>query len=1031
MSVEDYFSGLIEGDVRFGFLDSRAKSKRKFNPEVVLNTGSGSMLRTLREELKRCDSFSFSVAFVSPRAIALLKQEFVDFAGKGTIVTSDYLGFNSPEAFSEIHALTNLGIDSRLHSQTAFHPKGYIFEYEDTVTAILGSSNLTESALVKNHEWNLKVSAARGSDLADQLLELAADQRRNSAPLSQQWIDAYALNYVARMHRPSMPSRLVDPILLGRDSVPLEAHVPLNRNGQEPSTHELEQDRVEPGTVRASGSNWPAPEQHDAIPGRFDGDSPENDRPTRITPNLMQQEALHAIATMRNDGDRKAIVISATGTGKTILSALDVRAVNPKRMLFIVHREQILDKAIAEFKRVLGAPASEFGKLTGGSKSRHTRYVFATVQTLSRPDVLARLEPDAFDYVLIDEVHRAGAPSYERVLGHFEPAFLLGMTATPERPDGFNVFELFDFNVPYEIRLSKALESGMLAPFHYYGVADVEFDDGTTTNVETDLGELASRVRVNHILSALDTYTQAGVEPRGLIFCSRKLEAHALSRALNGSTLRGRLLRTVALTGDDSIDERERVVSRLEAGELDYVLTVDVFNEGVDIPSINQVVMLRQTQSSIVFVQQLGRGLRKHDGKEYLVVIDFIGNYANNYLIPVALFGDESLNKESLRKSLIDAEEVGVLPGLSSVRFDRVAQARVLSSIAVNKLDSLAHLKSAIEMLRNRLGTLPSLSDFLRFESVDPLILATKVGSYPALISKLFKVDHGLSEAQLRALSLLSNEVLSAKRPLELKLLRELINVGESSSQQLEAKLGLGGANAPAAAVMSAARSFQMDFYTKQEQKRYGDGVIVASGEGFALAPEFARWMRENRAFATAVEDLLDTGLTLVDQRYDSHRPFTPGRQYSRKDACRLLGWESNMASIVYGYKVDAATMTCPIFVTHDKSEDVSASTAYEDALLDRSTMRWFTKSKRTLRGAQEAMIAENKVAIHVFAKKDDAEGSGHFYLGEAVSRDAEQTQMLDDSGKLVSVVRMDLHFTEPIEQGVYDYFHPVVSVAV
>lgn len=987
MSVEDYFSGLIEGDVRFGFLDGRAHSKRKFNPEVVLNTGSTSMLRTLREELKRCDAFSFSVAFVSPRAIALLKQELVEFAGKGTIVTSDYLGFNSPHAFSELYALAKLGIDPRLHSQTAFHPKGYIFEYEDSVTAILGSSNLTESALAQNHEWNLKVSAARGSDLANQLLELAADQQRQSAPLSQQWIDAYALSYAARKFQPTMSSRLVDPALLGRDQFPSEvAPVALSTATPQPTP--------------SSG----------------------------IVPNAMQQEALLSIATMRNDGDRKAIVISATGTGKTILSALDVRAVDPRRMLFIVHREQILDKAITEFKRVLGATASEFGKLSGGEKSTDARYLFATVQTLSQPDVLAQFEPGAFDYVLIDEVHRAGAKSYERVLGHFEPEFLLGMTATPERPDGFNVFELFDFNVPYEIRLSKALESDMLAPFHYYGVADVEFDDGTTTNVETDLGELASRVRVDHILTALDTYTQAGIAPRGLMFCSRKREAHALSEELNRSTFRGRLLNTVALTGDDSIDERERVVARLEAGEIDYVLTVDVFNEGVDIPSVNQVVMLRQTQSSIVFVQQLGRGLRKHTGKEYLVVIDFIGNYANNYLIPVALFGDESLNKESLRQSLIDAEERGVLPGLSSVRFDRVSQARVLNSIAVNSLDSLAHLKSAIEMLRNRLGAIPSLGDFLRFESVDPMILATKVGSYPALISKLFKTDHGMSEAQLRALSLLSQEVLSAKRPLELKLLRHLIDRGASSRQELAVELGSGGKSAYAADVMSAARSLQMDFYTKQEQARYVDGLVVTTGDGFSLEPEFLRWMREGSAFATAVEDLLDTGFKLVARRYDPTRPFTRGRQYSRKDACRLLGWESNRAAVVFGYKIDPDTMTCPIFVTHDKSEDVSASTAYEDELLDRSTMRWYTKSKRTLDSTQEALIAANKVAIHVFAKKDDADGSGHFYFGEAIARDAVETHMRGDDGATFSVVRMDLHFKEPIDQGVYDYFHPVVT---
>ena len=242
------------------------------------------------------------------------------------------------------------------------------------------------------------------------------------------------------------------------------------------------------------------------------------------------------------------------------------------------------------------------------------------------------------------------------------------MTATPERMDGFNVFELFYFNVPYEIRLNHALEEDMLCPFHYYGVADVTLATGETLTDDPDLKVLISEDRVDHLIRAIEVYGQASVPPRGLIFCSRKDEARALSATLNTRTLRGTRLRTVALTGEDSIPDREAAVARLERGDLDYVLTVDVFNEGVDIPTVNQVIMLRQTQSAVVFVQQLGRGLRKASGKEYVVVLDFIGNYTNNFLIPIALFGDESLNKESLKQRMIAAEESGVLPGLASVR---------------------------------------------------------------------------------------------------------------------------------------------------------------------------------------------------------------------------------------------------------------------------------------------------------------------------------------------------------------------------
>ena len=414
-------------DIGFGYLDRSVRSPRQFHPHLVLNTDNDSMLRALRSELRSASSFAFSVAFVSSRAIALLKQEFVDFEGVGRITTSNYLGFNSPAAFAELLNLTHLGIDVRLHPDPAFHPKGYIFTGAESVTAILGSSNLTEGAITRNHEWNLRVSAGRESDLAAQFTNLLDEELFRSIPLTQEWIDNYAATY-------SPPSSPRDParIVVGEAATAAE-----------------------------------------------------------IVPNSMQVEALDAISNVRAHGKDRALVISATGTGKTILSALDVRAFRPSRLLFVAHREQILDRAMREYRRVLGGPETDFGKLAGASRQADRRYVFATVQTLSRPEVLESISPTEFDYVLIDEVHRAGAASFDRVLRKLRPKFLLGMTATPERTDGANIFELFNYNVPYEIRLNRALELEML-PFHYYGVADITFEDGLTTTEATPLNRLGS-----------------------------------------------------------------------------------------------------------------------------------------------------------------------------------------------------------------------------------------------------------------------------------------------------------------------------------------------------------------------------------------------------------------------------------------------------------------------------------------------------------------------------------------------------------
>lgn len=969
-------SSPLELEIQHGYLDRWIKAPRQRHPQVVLNGPGTSVLRILREELATCDEFLFSVAFVTPRAIALLKQELVEFRGQGTIVTSDYLSFNAPGVFVELLALERLGINVRLHRAAAFHPKGYIFHHGDTVTAMVGSANLTESALVRNHEWNLKVTAAADSDLASQIAVLMAEQLANSAPLTREWIDKYESSYVAPSSRPRRVELLHEPPAASQDPAPPPAPTPT----------------------------------------------------TPVIPNAMQHEALSELAAVREAGERKAIVISATGTGKTMLSALDVRSVNPRRLLFVAHREQILDRTIQEYQCVLEGNSSDYGKLAGATKDTGARYLFATVQTLSRHQTLRMFAPDEFDYIVIDEAHRTGAATHRKVIEYFRPKFLLGMTATPERMDGFNVFELFDYNVPYEIRLNRALEENMLTPFHYYGVTDVVLDDGETLDATTSLRHLVSSDRIDHVLSAIETYALASVEPRGLMFCSRKDEARALSAALNQRMLLGRPLRTLALTGDDSPEVREHAVAKLENGELDYILTVDIFNEGVDIPTVNQIVMLRQTESAIVFVQQLGRGLRKAEGKECVIVLDFIGNYAKNFLIPIALFGDDSLNKESLKQHLIAAEEEGVVAGLASIRFDKISQDRVLRAINTAKLDSMPNLKRAIETLRNRLGRIPSLFDFLRFESVDPVVMATKKRSYPELIEHLLRSPSDLTASEKSALEMLSSEVLTAKRSHEVIVLRALLNQEVLALEAVRDVLSRTGAPADNRHVMSAIDTLTLDGHAEADLKRYGMAVATWDGRHLHLNRDVAESYRTSLTFQAAVDDLLSTGEHLVRERYADGQPFVRGWQYSRKEVTRLLCWPRKWTSTLYGYRVNRETGTCAIFVTLHKSEDISASTAYEDELLDASTLHWFTRSRRTLASDEVKAIVEHEVTNHVFVKKDDAEGSEFFYLGRATAHDVEQTTMPGAAGAVLDVVRMNLRFDQPIKASLFDYFHPSLT---
>ncbi len=964
MEIDLIWADQFRMDIQYGYVGSDEPGTGQYIPRLVMNEGGRTVEHAILEELRRCLNFTFSVAFISSGAIAQLKQHLYEFEGVGRIITSDFLGFNSPAAFAELLSLKDFcDIDVRIHSAEGFHPKGYLFGKAHGITAMVGSSNLTSRALSQNHEWNLKVSAANGSDLADQFQRLLEEQVHDSYPLTQEWVDGYAETYLARANPPTSRSSL---------------------NGAQPHSQP-------------------------------------------IKPNSMQKDALLALDFARAEGAHRAIIISATGTGKTMLSALDVKAVNPRRLLFIVHREQILDRTIREYQKVLGGPDSDYGKLTGTQKQPHKRYVFATVQTLSQPTTLADISPDAFDYIIVDEAHRSAAETYQRVMDHFQPNFLLGMTATPERTDGFNVYEIFDYNVPYEIRLHHALEAKMLSPFHYYGISDVSFDDGTTVSDASQLGQLVTSDRVQHLIHALDRYGQAGVPARGLIFCSRKGEARDLSEALNQREFRGKKLKTVALTGEDSVERREQCVESLERGDLDYILTVDVFNEGVDIPSINQVVMLRQTQSAIVFVQQLGRGLRLSEGKEHLVVIDFIGNYANNFMIPIALFGDERLNREALRERLNETVEAGALSGLSSISFDEVSRERILTSIAQTQLDSLANLKVALTAMRNRVGQIPSLWDFWRFESVDPVLLATKKEHYPALANSLLGANEALDSDQSRALSLLSHEVLAGKRLHEFVLLELLLTKDQVSTKDVALAFEREGLAFADSEVNGAVDTLALRGYPQTATKRYEKGLIEIDGEFAALSVQMKSWLSEDSAFSRAAFDVLRTGRALTSHRYNADRPFTHGMQYTRADAAHLLGWSRSTASTIYGVKTDLALGVCAIFVTLEKSHEVAASTAYQDQLLDTSTMRWFTKSNRSSSSPDVSPIIEGMVNIHVFVKKDDAEGGNHYYLGKATAHEAVDTTMPGSNGANLPVVTMLLKFDEPVRQGLFDYFAPAI----
>ncbi len=357
---------------------------------------------------------------------------------------------------------------------------------------------------------------------------------------------------------------------------------------------------------------------------------------------------------------------------------------------------------------------------------------------MAKPEIYTQYAKNAFNVIVLDECHHAGAESYQRIMRYFTPGFWLGMTASPDT-NNYDIYSIFHHNIAYEIRLQQALEEDLLCPFHYFGITDIEingevFDDNAGVK---NFANLVSDALVNYVIEKADYYGFSRERVKGLVFCSRKEEARELSCKFNE-----RGYRTEILLGDDSLGRREEVINRLTDDEhterqLDYIFTVDIFNEGVDIPEINQVIMLRPTQSPVVFIQQLGRGLRKCEGKEYVVILDFIGNYMNNFMIPIALSGDRSYNKDSMRRYV--REGARVIPGSSTIHFDEISKKRIYASIDAARTNDMKLLKESYTSLKYKIGRIPTISEFKEYGSIDVMKIFEKCGSYHNFLKKYEK----------------------------------------------------------------------------------------------------------------------------------------------------------------------------------------------------------------------------------------------------------------------------------------------------
>lgn len=735
-------------------------------------------------------------------------------------------------------------------------------------------------------------------------------------------------------------------------------------------------------------------------------------------PNTMQKGTLKNLQDLRDAGKDRALIVSATGTGKTYLSVFDVQNFNPRRMLFLVHRDKILSDAIASYKKVLGQNIN-VGKLTGRKKDFDSDYLFATTQSMAIEHNISRFKPDHFDYIVCDEAHHSTANQYKKIINYFTPKFLLGMTATPERTDNKEIFSTFDYNIACDIRLKDAMSFGMVCPFHYFGITDITVNEEILEE-NADFNKLTSVERVNHILEEAKYYGYSGSRLRGLIFCSSVKECETLSEMLNEKGLR-----TIDLSGKSTDEERELAIDRLEGdyeNGLDYILTYDIFNEGIDIPSVNQVIMLRPTESAIVFVQQLGRGLRKRDDlKEYLVVLDFIGNYKSNFLIAVALSGDRSCIKDNLRQFMHKGN--ASIPGTSTISFDEISKEKIFKSISDSKLSDKSYVKNSYQKLIDMNGRPLSLSELYSNKELDPRAVITAFKSLYELQSSINCLEkEKLRHEDSRALKTISSEFSSGLRAQELVILRELTKFRSVSKRKvakiLEEEFSIDCSDM---ASLDSAISVLDSSYRNKSLK------FIESSEDLILRTDYFDNRLESHEFRFYVEDAIECGLLIYSNEYKDQidGAFKIYERYTRMDVVRLLNWDKYEIPLnIGGYKIKNDSM--PIFITYNKDENISSVVEYQDKFIDPGTMQWMSKHSRTLESPEiQKIINSDELGMknYLFVKRSDSDDNSDFYyLGRVHVLDVEDDTDVDNNGKQYNVVKFKLGLKNPVRYDIYDY---------
>ena len=837
----------------------------------LTNYTDTTFLATLQVNLRMCKEFCFSVSFIKKAGLMLIANDIrtaLERGAKGKIITSTYQNFTDVESLNfflkladtfdnfQCHLDNECFYDENNYSTFGFHSKGYLFDFENRCELIVGSSNITRYALLKNIEWDLVIDCKKEDEVFQSACKEFEALWDKTIKLTQEGIMLYAQKLNFAIERWDMDYDLAE---------------------------------------------------------------------QKIKPNYMQRKALKELNRNRAMGQNRALVISATGSGKTYLAAFDALNFGPEKLLYIVHEGSILRKSLDTFQQVFGG-AKNCGEYTGEAKELDADFLFTTNVSMCRS--LELFDKKQFDYIIIDECHHAVANTYKKIIEYFEPEFLLGLTATENRMDNQDVVGLFGNNIPYELRLRDAIINDLIVPFHYYGIHDKLVDYGLADSAERRLiAQISNEENCEFIHHQIEKYRQQGNKLKALAFC-RNIQ-HARMMAENMSEY----YHTAYLSGKNSTGERLRAYNDLQSNtkELEILFAVDILNEGVDIPGVNMVLFLRPTESSTIFIQQLGRGLRKFLDKSYVTILDFIGNsYRRSVHIALALGSlsqgyilEKKLLKKMVREDfrLLALEDYGV-----KINIDDLAKEEILHHIDNENFNNLRYLKKDYQNFKNylKVSTFPKHVDYMNSDYAPNLLKFMKIKidgiktcSYYGFLKGIGEAIPSFSDKQITTINYLSNLLPLVRR-------HEFLVVGYLFQ-------GITNEKEIFELVRNEIKDFSEEqlchalrFLEEGEVIKRTNGVI---NFGCEKEPEFEEF----------VSDLLNYGLSQYGGRYKDEENFLLYQNY-RQDQVLLKILENPKHNQLGSYYKDDNLY---IFAGLKKDCSVQEHLNYKDKFLDNRTFQW------------------------------------------------------------------------------------------